>query len=247
MLNYFVTGTGTDIGKTVVTTLLTDFLSNKHHTFFPFKPIQTGASLTDGKLIAPDQEVYKNIVSANAIDLYDTYLFKIPSSPHFAAKQENKLIDVEHITNQIKEIKKLYEGIIVEGAGGLYVPITDSGYCIIDYIKELSFPVILVADAGVGTINHTVLSIKAMQTEQIPITGVIFNRSGSDELLEQDNINMIEKLTNVPLIGTVPFVDDIEKKLQDKQMRKWLTKDWNKNIFAIKEQSNEYRTIATME
>ncbi len=230
-MNYFVTGTGTDIGKTIVTALLTDFLSTKNKHFFAYKPIQTGAVEVKGELVAPDPEVYRLIGDSSNTDKSYTYLLRTASSPHLAAKQENVIYELDHIHQAVKSIQKKYGGVVVEGAGGLYVPITEAGYCMIDLIKEFSFPVILVAEAGLGTINHTVLSVKALQSYGIPITGIIVNGTGQeDRLLELDNMQMVEQLTKVPVVGTVPFTKDIQDQLQEKKYRKHLTKDWNRKI-----------------
>src|SRR5690625_4048648 len=228
-MNYFVTGTSTDVGKTIITTLLTDFLSLNDRLVFPYKPNQTRAKSINGSLIAPDTEVYKRLKDLPHSDKFYTYLFKTPSSPHLAAKKENVVINLANIQKTIKSIQKENDSIVVEGAGGLYVPITDEGYCMLDLIKELSFPVILVADAGLGTINHSVLTIKTLKAFDIRIIGVIINRTNQENrVLELDNMKMIERLTNVPIVGTVPYEENIENKLQEKRFRMKLTKDWNR-------------------
>src|SRR5690625_5966465 len=108
-----------------------------------------------------------------------TYLLKTASSPHFEAARENIIFDLSMIHRDINPIKESNDGIIVEGAGGLYVPITEDGYCMIDLMKDLLLPVILVGEAGLGTINHSVLSIKALQANDIPIAGVIVDRKST--------------------------------------------------------------------
>lgn len=231
MLKFLVTGTGTGIGKTIVTSLLTDFLKRNNRRIFAYKPIQTGAEKIDGKLLAADPEIYKLIGNVSTRNKPYTYLLQTPSSPHLAAKNENIDYNLAKIHQDIKDIQKNNDGIVVEGAGGLYVPITEEGYSMIDFIKELDFPVILVGEAGLGTINHTVLSIKALEAYKIPIIGVILNGTGKeDRSLELDNVKMIEQLTNVPVVGTVPFVKNIEYLLPEKEHRIALTKDWNRKI-----------------
>lgn len=230
-MGYFITGTGTDIGKTVVTTLLVDFLNEQDNFYFPYKPIQTGAIEVDGKLLAPDPEIYQRVMEYPVNDKLYTYLLKTASSPHLAAKEENISFDLSQIHRDIHDIKKKHTGILVEGAGGLYVPITEEGYCMIDFMKDLLLPVIVVGEAGLGTINHTVLTIRALQTNDIPIAGVILNGTTEENtILETDNINMIEQLTNVSVIGTVPFVKNIEEMLENAEQRSYLTANWNKQI-----------------
>lgn len=241
-MNYFVTGTGTDIGKTIVTALLTDFLSTENKRCIAYKPIQTGAIKEKEKWLAPDPEVYKLINDTPNEDKAYTYLLHTASSPHLAARQENITFELDRIHQAIKNIRQNDNDIIVEGAGGLYVPITEDGYCMIHLIKEIAFPVILVADAGLGTINHTVLSVKALQAYSIPITGIILNGTGQeDRLLELDNEKMIKTLTDVPIIGTIPFTKEIQTILHDKNHRKQLTEDWNKNILKLEGEYDEAR------
>lgn len=234
MSSYFVTGTGTDIGKTVVTSLLVDFFNEDDASYFPYKPIQTGAIEHEGNLLAPDPEVYKKAMEGSIEDRFYTYLLKTASSPHLAAKEENVTFDVANIHHDLQKLQEKYTGVIVEGAGGLYVPITEDGYCMIDFMKELNFPVILVGEAGLGTINHTVLSIKALEACDIPMAGIILNGSKQEnELLEKDNIKMIEQLTNTSVMGTVPYVPNIEEMLGNKTGRKKLTANWKKTYDEI--------------
>lgn len=224
---YFVTGTGTDIGKTIVTTLLTAYLNELGEPHFPYKPVQSGADKVQGKLVAPDINMYANVIPLNTEIQHTTYVLETPSSPHFAAEKEQIQIDMDAIFHHIQKIKEQYHNILIEGAGGLYVPLTNDGYCMIDLMKEISYPVILVAEAGLGTINHTVLSVKALQEKEIVIAGIILNGVGkTDADMEQDNRKMIETLTNVPVIGTVPYVSNIEEMIKDPQKRGMLTKDW---------------------
>ncbi|MDQ0216741.1 dethiobiotin synthetase [Oikeobacillus pervagus] len=228
---FFLTGTDTDIGKTVVTTLLASFFKEHGLQFFPYKPIQSGAIEQDGKLIAPDPDMYRLVMGNQNEEDFNTYLLKKPSSPHLAAELEGVHFDFSLINEKINSLRDTYDGVIVEGAGGLYVPIKKDGYSMIDWIENLKVPTILVARAGLGTINHTVLSIEAMQKREIPIAGLILNHVyDEDETIEKDNVQMIQKLTNVPIIGTVPYCENIREVLIDKDKRKELHANWNMNI-----------------
>jgi dethiobiotin synthetase len=100
--------------------------------------------------------------------------------------------------------------VLVEGAGGVIVPIQDN-YCMIDLIKDLELPVILVGRAGLGTINHTVLSAMALQSANIPVKAIILNAlHHEDETIERDNVEVIERLTGVPVLGIVPPLQDVD-------------------------------------
>lgn len=228
MSTLFITGTGTDVGKTIVTTLLVDILTNEIGAVFPYKPVQAGGA-NHMDLSITDEEVYGFVINKTSHS-HCTYHLQHPYSPHLAAKLEQKTIDIELLQRYIKQLEQTYKGVVIEGAGGLFVPITEDGYCMIHLIKDIQAPTVLVAPAGLGTINHTVLSIKALTAKDIPIMGIILNFSKQDERLEQDNIQMIKRLTDIPIIGTVPFTNHIHKKLSSGKIRQQLTSNWNLQI-----------------
>lgn len=243
----FVTGTDTDVGKTVVTSLLVSFLKTLGHDFFPFKPIQSGAIQRNGEWIAPDPEIYQLVIGQQASTDANTYLLKKPFSPHLAAMYANVQFDFAFMENEVKRLQDLYGGVVVEGAGGLYVPLTEEGYCMIDWMEKLCVPTIVVAKAGVGTINHTVLTVEALVRRGITIAGIIINHlHEEDGEVVMNNIQMIEKLTNVPVIGTVPYCRKIRDVLMDEAKRKECHANWDIN--RMKEAfGDESATIARKE
>lgn len=209
MHSFFITGTDTDVGKTLATALLTKYFSQKGMKTFPYKPIQSGAFLRNGERIAPDVDFYETVTKLDLSEDVRKVLLLQASSPHLAAKAEHVVIDSSFIHDELERLHH-YDVVFVEGAGGLIVPITEDGYCMINLIQDLSLPVLLVARAGLGTINHTVLSIMAMKQFNISIAGVIFNRIHEEDLeMEVDNAHMITQLTGVPVLGTIPHFADI--------------------------------------
>ncbi|MFS0574614.1 dethiobiotin synthase [Sporosarcina sp. 179-K 3D1 HS] len=228
MVVLFVTGTDTDVGKTMVTTLLTSFLENHGHSCFPFKPIQSGAVEKDGDWVAPDPEMYRLVREEEKAEEACLYLLKKACSPHLAADLEGVNIDFSLIQTRMEELEAAYGTVIVEGAGGLFVPLTTEGYCVVDWMEGLGVPAIIVAKAGVGTINHTVLTVEAMRKRKIPIAGVIFNYIHNDEeAVVKDNMEMVRRLADVPIIGTVPYCDNIHETLADAEKRKQYYADWD--------------------
>ncbi|PIC64328.1 dethiobiotin synthase [Sporosarcina sp. P13] len=225
----FITGTDTDVGKTVATVLISDCLREHGRHFVPFKPVQTGAVLQEGKWFAPDILTY-------GLSLDDelqpaNYLLKTPCSPHLAASLEEMTIEPKRLTQSVGQLERTYDGVVVEGAGGLYVPLTIDGFCLIDWMEELKAPVILVTRTGVGTINHTLLSIEAMKSRGIPIAGLLFNELVPQETgITEDNMRMIALLSDVPVIGIIPYQDDIHDTLTDPVKRKACYKQWNYKI-----------------
>ena len=154
-----------------------------------------------------------------------------PCSPHLAAQVDGVQINPSRLTQTVNKLHERYEGIVVEGAGGLYVPLTPEGYCMIDWMQELAAPVVLVARAGVGTINHTLLSIEAMKARGIKIIGVLFNDLAQDDPeIIKDNMEMIYKLSSIPAIGIIPYQPDIQEMLIDSDKKKKCHEKWNYTI-----------------
>lgn len=231
MSSLFITGTDTNVGKTITTALIVHLLREHKLSIIPYKPIQTGAILTDNQWISPDVDVYQTTNQLDDSTNYCTYLFKRACSPHLAAEFENIDILFSKVEKTIENFLTKHDGIVIEGAGGLYVPITKTGICLIDWIEKLSLPTIVVSKAGVGTINHTVLTIKALQARNVPILGIIMNNTENDDLdIILDNQKMIEKLCDIPVIGTIPFYKDIADLLTDPALIKQTYSHWNENI-----------------
>lgn len=225
----FITGTDTDAGKTVATVLISEFLADKGLNFIPFKPVQTGAVLHNGSLSAPDIMTYE--LSLGIKQPVANYLFTTPCSPHLAAKFDNVQIDVNKLTLSIANLNRNHQVVVVEGAGGLFVPLTPEGYCMIDWMEELKAPVVLVARAGVGTINHTLLSIEAMKNRGIQIAGLLFNDLAQDEPgIIADNIQMITKMSGVSMIGMIPYQQDIQQTLLEPEKKKKCYEKWDYTI-----------------
>ncbi|MDS9472840.1 dethiobiotin synthase [Sporosarcina pasteurii] len=233
MAGFFICGTDTDVGKTVATVLLGQALIDNGLTIDFYKPVQSGGESIDGQLIAPDVERYKAVLETETEKRY-TYLFEKPSSPHYAAAIEGKSIDVVELERQLKRRASSTKHLLVEGAGGLYVPLNNEGYCVLDLIQAGQLPAVIVARTGVGTINHTILTIEALRSRGITIAGIVFSNTNNDEkAIKEDNIKMIKKLTNLPIIGTIPFTEHMEEKLLDQSFRSSIVSKWN--IESLKE------------
>jgi dethiobiotin synthetase len=183
-MKIFITGTDTNVGKTVISSWIA------LHTGFPyFKPIQTGTR--DG---SDSLEVQKR---SNARIYQEIYAYKEPLSPHLAAKLENHRIDIENI------VLPPSPHLIIEGAGGVLVPINDT-YLMVDLIKKLGAPVILVARTALGTINHTLLSLEALRSRNINVLGVIMN--GEQNL---QNSHSIERYGRTSVLADFPKLEHI--------------------------------------
>jgi dethiobiotin synthetase len=195
---YFVTGTDTGVGKTYVTSLLAEHLKEAGKKVGVFKPIESGVESEH----TPD---YKILAQAAADVEKPFYTFKKPLAPLIASKMDNIEIDIKKIKNFIEKDEKKYDIYFVEGAGGLFVPINEK-YMIIDLIQMLDFEVIIVGRTSLGTVNHTLLTVEALEKRGVKIKGIILNEivETSDKEIE-DNINMIESFGKKKVIAKVPL------------------------------------------
>ncbi len=170
MQNYFVTAIGTNSGKTLVSSILVDALQADY-----WKPIQSGTEDIDAVTIE------ENLNNNFSIIHPSKYLLKLPASPHAAAKAEGLTIELSDF-----ELPETTNNLVIEGAGGVLVPINDKGDVVIDLALRFNCEVILVADLYLGSINHTLLTCNELGRRNIPIKGIIFNgepNTASEEII----------------------------------------------------------------
>ena len=200
--SFFVSGTGTDVGKTIFCTILAQKLGVSY-----WKPIQCGKN-ADGKT---DSEIVDHLTAKNIKIQKNTYYFKNPLSPNIAAKKNKSEINVKKILKLKKEYTKK-DGIVVEGAGGLMVPINNS-FLMVDLIKEMKLPLILVASTKLGTINHTLLSINLIKQRKLNFHGIVFigkkNHDTEKTIISEITKNFFKKLK---IIARVPKFKTVNKK-----------------------------------
>lgn len=188
MTTYFVTGTDTDVGKTIVSALLTQQLDG-----FYWKPVQSGI------IDIEDKETVQKIGNiAPERVLPCAYELREPLSPHEAARRDGVKIDLAKIIKP-----QVNAPLVIEGAGGVFVPLNDHDL-MIDLIKQMDCEVIVVARSGLGTINHTMLTLHALQNYKIPVKGVVLNGS-----LNPDNKNAIEQFGKVRILGEIPYIEEL--------------------------------------
>ncbi len=209
----FITGTDTDVGKTWVSAGLTAVLRQRGVNATYFKPVQSGCPEQDGRPIPTDARLARELAGlAEPLEVLTPICLRLPLAPGVAAEQEGKTVDLEQVARALRELAGRYDYLLVEGAGGLYVPLVNMQFLVLDMIRWLGFPLLVVARAGLGTINHTVLTVKAAQQAGIPVPGVVINRyPAAPGLAERTNPRVIEALTGVPVLGLVPEVAGIDK------------------------------------
>ena len=209
----FVTGTDTGIGKTIVTAMLVRSLRKSGQDTLPYKPVQTGAALKDGSWIAPD--IHTVLTLNNIHDADESSLSPIcypdPCSPHLAAARAGAPIDLDSLVSITQEALTRHGSLIVEGAGGLIVPLNDDSD-MLDLIIALSLPVVLVARAALGTLNHTLLSVKALKESGCVIAGIVLMNGDDADLdyITDDNRATLQHRTGLPVIGPIPYTPGLD-------------------------------------
>ncbi len=207
MKKYFITGIDTDIGKTFISLKICKNLKKKNINTGYFKPLQSGAYEKDGILKAPDVEEIKKQLS---IPAEYSYLLKGEVSPYLASKINNIEINIEKIKKDIDNFSKNIDTIIIEGAGGLYCPMSDNK-TFADLIKYLDVPSIIVATPKLGRLNHILMTLECAKLKGIEIKGIIINKMPNNpNLSEKHFIEELKDFTNVPILAVVSDDKDAE-------------------------------------
>ncbi|MCH8204073.1 MAG: dethiobiotin synthase [Candidatus Hydrogenedentes bacterium] len=214
----FITGTDTDVGKTIVTAGLLRQLRNAGVNAASMKPVQTGAeTASDGNLVAPDLMVHHRAAGMSAPrderELMAPYLYEPACSPHLAGRMAGRYPDIGHIQDCAQQLMQRYDTLLVEGAGGVYAPLTESE-TMLDLMRALAFPVLLVAHRGLGTINHALLSIDALRAAGLDILGVVFNeiQDLQPDFIKQDNPGAIQSFGKVEILGNIDYLTELASK-----------------------------------
>lgn len=213
MPRLFITAIDTDAGKSVITGLIARHIKQAGKSVITVKLAQTGCSG-----IADDIELHRDIMGTEILeeDRNGTtcpYVFKHPASPHLSAGMEGRTIDTDLILQNIASLEEKYDYVLIEGAGGLQVPITED-YTILDFITDNNFPTVLVSCPKLGSINHTLLSLECMANRKIELKGLVYNQyPNSDKAITQDSENIIKKyctkyypqahFTSIPVLNSI--------------------------------------------
>jgi dethiobiotin synthetase len=231
---FFITGTDTGVGKTVITVALIKAIGLFGLRACGMKPIETGCiksnvkcqmsnvKFKDEVLIPSDGMFLKEMADMNdSIDLVTPICFENPLAPLTASEIEGMPVDLKKIKKAYSELSKKYKVVIVEGIGGLLVPIKKD-YFVLDLAKDLGLPIIVVSRPGLGTLNHTMLTVNYAIKEGLNVAGIIINYSKSPKgtLAEDTNPEVIKQISPVPIIGIFPYLEDLESDTIEKAVVK---------------------------
>ncbi len=205
---FFITGIDTNIGKTFVSLLLLLAFQQKGLNAGYMKPVETGVKINkagsknylDGRRLKDEGGLLANL------EIITPYTFQSPLSPYAASKLEDKTICIKEILFKFYELNRMYDYMIVEGAGGMLVPLKKNHF-VIDIARYIDAGVILVTKAGLGMINHTLLNIEYAKSHEIKISGIIINNAlnENDESVLSNKKTLLE-YTDVPILGDIPYL-----------------------------------------
>lgn len=199
----FVTGTGTDVGKTYVCGLLVKALRESGVDVGYYKAALSGAD----SILESDAGYVKRVSGiAQPDETLVSYLYKTAVSPHLAARIEGNPVELSRVAAGFETVRSSHEFVVAEGSGGIVCPIRHDAEATIfleDIVKMLGLSTVVVADAGLGSINAVVLTVSYLRQKEIPITGIILNHY-RDTLMHADNLAMIKELTGLPVFACVP-------------------------------------------
>lgn len=208
MINgFFVTGTDTDVGKTIISIGLAAVLKDKKVDVGVFKPLLSGIAREDP---ASDTSLLKQLSQTSlSYQEITPFEFKEPLAPYVAGKLEGKIVRMEEVLSHWEKIREKHEFFIVEGAGGISVPLGE-GFLVSDLIKALQLPIVIVARPNLGTFNHIFLTVQYAQSIGLSVAGIVINgMSDSPDLVEKTNPELVEQLCRVPILGITPKLKEL--------------------------------------
>lgn len=208
MQSLFITGTDTDVGKTYVAAGLAVTLRKMNIDVGIMKPFAAGTPQKKGYK-SEDIEILSNAAQVSDPEsLVNPQFFKMAASPYTASKELKVKANVKLIFNSFKKLSKLHSMLLVEGMGGIMTPILKN-YFVTDLIKDMKIPCVIVTRSKVGTVNHTIMTVKMCNKYQIPIKGIIINNFDTDGYKIKSLKRDLENLTGVPILGTIPYIENL--------------------------------------
>ena len=208
MKSYFITGTDTDVGKTIITAGLARCLVDEGINLGVMKPF-AAADIQHSEFKSEDVEILSKAAKVNDPEsLLNPQFFEIPASPYTASQNLGVEVDIEVVKSSYNKLLEKHEMMLVEGMGGILVPITKN-YYVTHLIKEMNLDAILVTRTKIGAVNHALMSWKICQDFDIPLKGIIINSFDSEGYPADELKRDLEDLTGVPVLGIIPRIDDL--------------------------------------
>jgi dethiobiotin synthetase len=201
----FVTGSDTGVGKTVIAGAIAAAIKAHGLDVGVMKPVASGAKEIDGSLVSEDVVYLKKIIdSTDDDDLVNPIRLKLPIAPTIAASKSGVPIDIDKVWKAYEELANRHDFVVVEGIGGLMVPVDDTLF-VADLVCKMDLPLVIVSSDYLGTINHTLLTVEYAKSRNIRIKGIIINMLKGDDGFVRE----IEKYSSAPVLGTIPFNENV--------------------------------------
>ncbi len=215
---FFITGTDTGIGKTLIAGIIIKAINFLGLKACGMKPVESGCGREGEVLIPYDGVFLKQIAHMNeSVSLVTPCCLESPLAPLMASELDRIDINLNEIRKAFAKLSKLYEAVVVEGIGGLLVPIKKD-YYVIELAKEFELPLIVVVRPGLGTINHTMLTVNYAIKEGLEVAGIIINYSNPPEnnLAEETNPKLLAQICPAPIIGIIPYLKSMGEEVIEK-------------------------------
>lgn len=210
MATCLITGIDTSIGKTYVTGAWANYLINQGQTIITAKLVQTGC-----QGISEDIQCHRKLMQMPIHDLDRDgttcpYVFSLPASPHLAAKKENRIIDCDLIDTNLERLNQVYNTVLLEGAGGIMVPITEN-YLMLDFAIDRALPVLVVTSPKLGSINHTLMTLEILLSRNVPVIGMVYNKAidATPEIIANSKHLFQTRYPSIPIID-MPKIDHLD-------------------------------------
>jgi dethiobiotin synthetase len=208
----FIAGTDTDVGKTVVSKAILQAANNMELSTIGYKPIAAGCELTEeGKRNSDALHLMQAANLSPAYDKVNPYALMEPASPHIAAKIDGVEIDYSVLTKQLEEFEQQADFVLVEGAGGWRVPVSNDD-CLSTWVKQHNMPVVLVVGVKLGCLSHAMLTAETIERDGLNIVGWVANRINPGEKHYREVISLLEQKINAPKLGEIPYMPSIKKR-----------------------------------
>ena len=228
---FFITGTDTGVGKTVISAAVIRaaiFLGRK---VCGMKPVESGCD-RDAERLIPRDGMFLRMMSRvdEPIELITPCRFENPLAPMAASEIEQKDVDIAGIISAFSRLSEKYEAVIVEGIGGIMVPIMKD-YLVLDLARELGLPLIVVARPSLGTINHTLLTVDCALGKGLDVAGIVLNHAGLPkiDLAEKTNPGLLARVCPIPVMGIFPHMDNFTEEEIEKTSLSTLDLDLIRN------------------
>ncbi|MGR5131870.1 dethiobiotin synthase [Vibrio alfacsensis] len=209
---FFIAGTDTDVGKTVASKAILHALAEKGLNTIGYKPVASGSDKTEQGLRNSDAlHLQKAATLDTAYDDVNPYALELPASPHIAAKHENVVIEYQVLSEKLAQHKAQSDIVLVEGAGGWRVPVSDTD-SLSTWVQQEQLPVVLVVGIKLGCLSHALLTAEVIKADGLNLVGWVANRVNPGTEHYAEIIDMLEERLDAPKLGEIPYIPSAKRK-----------------------------------